>query len=141
MPSFAAAMSLPAPLEPDDLLGRVRMALREVAGVNAAWRDGGAHAYDEVRVGVALPGPVIPVVDGSFASVAARDPESFTAAELAGATFTVWGLGLALDWLTPLLVPRQAAGLGVGRAGLTLVCDARVLTAADASAFLTAICE
>jgi pyruvate/2-oxoglutarate dehydrogenase complex dihydrolipoamide acyltransferase (E2) component len=141
MPSFACSLALPAALEPDDALRRVRSALKEGGAVNGAWRDGSDLVYPDVRVAVALPGPVFPTLGEPFASLAARDPESFTAAEQAGATFTVWGLGLALDWLTPLLMPRQAAALGVGRAGLTLVCDARALTPADADRFLAAVCE
>jgi hypothetical protein len=75
---------------------------------------------------------------GDYDELRARDPESFTAPELAGATFTVWGLDLELDWLTPPLLPRQGAGLGVGRAGVTLACDARVVTPDGAARFLSA---
>jgi pyruvate/2-oxoglutarate dehydrogenase complex dihydrolipoamide acyltransferase (E2) component len=141
MPSFCASVSLRAALEPDDALSRVRSALREGEAVNGAWRDGSLRAYEDVRVAVALPGPVFPTLNEPFASLAARDPESFTAAEVAGATFTVWGLGLSLDWLTPLLMPRQSGALGVGRAGLTLVCDARALTPADADRFLSRLAD
>lgn len=105
--------------------------------LRAAWRDGAPALADEARLAVALPGPVFPLL-GDYGALRARDPESFTAAELSGATFTVWGLDLELDWLAPPLLPRQGAGLGVGRAGLTLVGDARVLTPAAADAFLSA---
>lgn len=106
--------------------------------VNAAWRDGEVAAFDTVRVAVALPGDVFPVL-GDYAALRARDPASFTAPEVAGATFTVWGLDAGLDWLTPPLLPRQGAGLGVGRAGVTLVCDARVVPVDAAARFLRSL--
>lgn len=105
--------------------------------VHGAWRDGAFVAYDEVRVAVVLPGPVAPVV-GDFSELAAlaeRDPASYTAPELAGATFTVV-FAPEVETIEPLLVPRQAAVLGVARARLTLACDARAVSYADAAAFL-----
>ena len=131
MPSFSAARAA-EPVAPAELLARLSGAV-----LRTSWRDGAPAVADEARIAVALPGPVFPVL-GDYEGLRARDPESFTAAELAGATFTVWGLGLELDWLTPPLLPRQGAALGVGRAGLVLVGDARVLTPADADAFLSA---
>jgi hypothetical protein len=101
------------------------------AELNAVWRDG-ASAAVKPRVAVALPGPVFPVL-GDYEELRARDPASFTAAEQAGATFTVWDVDA--DWFTPPLLPRQSGGLGVGRAGVTLVADARVV-APDAAARL-----
>ncbi|MEA2123431.1 MAG: hypothetical protein QOI80_213 [Solirubrobacteraceae bacterium] len=140
MPSFVAARGWDAPLSPREVLDRARMALMEGGPINGTWRDGAVVAHPDVRIAVALPGSVFPVL-GDYEALVARDPASFTAPEVSGATFTVWGLGSELDWLTPPLLPRQAAGLGVGRAGLTLVCDARVLTPADADAFLAALGE
>lgn len=128
MPSFTASVAWD-PVAPAELLRRLTVPV-------PAWRDG-AVADAELRVAVALPGPVFPVL-GNYEALRERDPESFTAAELAGATLTVWGLGLALDWLTPPLLPRQGAGLGVGRAGLTLVADARAVTPETAAAVLSA---
>jgi hypothetical protein len=128
MPSFSAARAWEV-VGPAELLARL-------TGEVPAWRDG-ARVVAEPRIAVALPGPVFPIL-GDYEALRARDPESFTAAEQAGATLTVWGLDLDLDWLTPPLLPRQGAGLGVGRAGLTLVCDARALTPADADALLSA---
>ena len=131
MPSFTASRTW-EPVDAGTLLARL-------TGAVPAWRDG-ALAHAEPRVAVALPGPVFPVL-GDYATLrerAEQDPFSFTAAELAGATFTVWGLESGLDWLTPPLLPRQGAGLGVGRAGLTLVADARALSPADADALLSA---
>lgn len=128
MPSFTAARTW-EPVPPAELLARL-------GGEVPVWRDG-AVVVPELRVAVELPGPVFPVL-GDYEELRARDPESFTAPELAGATLTVWGLDLALDWLTPPLLPRQGAGLGVGRAGLTLICDARAVTPLIADAVLTA---
>ncbi len=127
MPSFTAARAW-EPVAPAALLDRL-------GGEVPAWRDG-TVVVPEPKLAVALPGPVFPVL-GDYEALIGRDPESFTAAELAGATLTVWGLDLELDWLTPPLLPRQGAGLGVGRAGLTLVCDARAVTPQDADAILS----
>lgn len=131
MPSFTVALTWD-PVAPAELL-------TNLTGVEVpVWRDGALMA-PEWRVAVALPGPVFPVLPHpeDYDGLRARDPESFTAAELAGATFTVWGLGLELDWMTPPLLPRQGAGLGVGRAGLTLVCDARAVTPEAAAVLLS----
>lgn len=134
MPAFAAACAW-TPLPPADLLRRVVAAL---GGRSAVWRDGAAVAVDRPAVAVALPGPVFPVLAPGADWEALRDraPESFTAAEVSGATFTVWGLGSDVEWLTPPLLPRQTGGLGVGRAGLTLVADARATTPWDAERLL-----
>jgi hypothetical protein len=103
------------------------------AELNAVWRDGEAVAV-EPRVAVALPGPVFPVL-GDYEELRARDPASFTAAEQSGATFTVWEVDA--DWFTPPLLPRQSGGLGVGRAGVTLVADARVISPEAAARLLS----
>lgn len=110
--------------------------------LNGSWRDGAVVAYDSVRIAVALPGPVSPVIGdpASLDALRARDPESFTAAELAGATFTVV-FAPEVDSIEPLLVPRQAAVLGVGRSRLTLACDARAVSMAAAGAFLASVGE
>lgn len=125
-----------------ELLCAAERALRKEASVNAAWKDGHAVSYPEVRLAVVLPGPVAPVVSDYAAldALRARDPESFTAAETAGATFTVV-LAPEVDAIEPLLVPRQAAVLGVGRSRWTLACDARAVTPAQAAAFLAALDE
>jgi hypothetical protein len=134
MPSFTAARAW-TPCPPAELVARL-----EGDVLRVAWRDGARVHADAPRIAVALPGPVFPVL-GDYHDLRARDPESLTAAELAGATFTVWGLDLELDWLTPPSLPRQGAGLGVGRAGLVLVCDARAVDPADADALLSAATE
>jgi pyruvate/2-oxoglutarate dehydrogenase complex dihydrolipoamide acyltransferase (E2) component len=130
MPAFH--MSQAGPFAGPDAL---RAALEAEPALNAAWRDGAVAPYDEVRIAVALPGPVFPVL-GDYEALRARDPASFTAAEQSGATFTLWEV--AADWFTPPLLPRQSGGLGVGRAGLTLACDARVVTPDAAARFLSA---
>jgi hypothetical protein len=104
------------------------------AELNTLWRDGDVVAV-EPRIAVALPGPAFPVL-GDYEELRARDPASFTAAEQSGATFTVWEVDA--DWFTPPLLPRQSGGLGVGRAGVTLVADARVVAPDAAARFLSA---
>jgi pyruvate/2-oxoglutarate dehydrogenase complex dihydrolipoamide acyltransferase (E2) component len=120
-----------------DVLRAVRKALEEGEGLNAAWRDGAVVDYDSVGIAVLLPGPVSPVVSdfSELEALRARDPESFTAAELAGATFTVV-FAPDVDSIEPPLVSRQAGVLGVGRSRLTLACDARAVAIEAASAFL-----
>ncbi len=135
MPSFVAAVA-GSWRDPHERLGRIPLALRE-GRLDRVWRDGAAVEV-EPRVAVALPGSVFPLL-GDYEELRARDPASFTAPEVSGATFTVWGLDLELDWLTPPLLPRQTGALGVGRAGLTLVADARVATPQDSDAFLAAL--
>lgn len=151
MPDFSASAQLDAAPGEGPLLRAVAVALRAVAQVNGAYRDGRAERYSRVNVAVALPGPVAPTLFDAdersasqlvaeLAALRERDPETLTAAELAGATFTVHGLGATgLAALVPVLVPRQAAGLGVAGDHLTLVCDARVLGAPDAARFLACL--
>ena len=119
------------------VLDALARALAASPVVNAAWRDGRSVPYDAVRIGVLLPGPVTPVVGerADLAALRARDPGSFTAAELAGATFTVV-FAPEVDAVEPLLVPRQAAVLGVGRSRLVLACDARAVPVEEAARFL-----
>lgn len=137
MPRFSVSLDA-APVELEDVVA----ALRAVPALNVAWRDGAVAPYGAVGVAVLLPGPIAPVVADSAALAAARarDPESFTAAELAGATFTVI-FAPEVDSAEPLLVPRQAAVLGVGRSRLTLACDARAVSVADASDFLRSLAQ
>ncbi len=153
MPDFSAAVQLDRAPRDAALVHVVARALRAVPIVNGAYRDGRAERYSRVNVGVALTGPVAPtLLDADTKSVAQiaqelqglrdREPEAFTAPELGGATFTISGLGVAgIASLAPVLVPRQAAGLGAAGAHLTLVCDARVLGPADAGRFLAQVRE
>jgi pyruvate dehydrogenase E2 component (dihydrolipoamide acetyltransferase) len=153
MPHVVASVAIERAPEPGALLAAVAQALRDVPEVNAAYQDGAIERYGRVNVAVGLPGPVAPTLfdaDGKSAAaladelvaLQARGPEDFTAAELAGATFTVHGLGVdGLDTLVPVLTPRQAAGLGVADRALTLVADARVLSAAELGRFLSRLRE
>lgn len=138
MPRFSVAVEFRWRDEAD-VFSAVALALSG-SPLNASWRDGAVRAYSDVRVAVVLPGPVAPVVGdpGSLGALRERDPESFTAAELSGATFTVV-FAPEVDRVEPLLVPRQAGVLGVGRSSLTLACDARAVSYADAAAFLAAL--
>ena len=129
MPAFSASIGWRG--APPDLHGRVETALRE----GHVWRDGARHPVTP-RVALALPGDVFPIL-GDPDELRARDPASFTAPEVSGATFTVWEVDV--DWFTPPLLPRQTGGLGVGRAGATLVADARAVTPDEAAAFLAAL--
>ena len=135
-------------LNPSALLVAVAKALRAVPELNAAYVDGAIERYDRVNLGIALDGPVVPTIfdaddkdaaalGAELGALQARAPDDFTAPELAGATFTIHGLGVAgLGSFTPVLVPRQAAGLGVGAAGLRLAGDARMLGATELGRFL-----
>ncbi|MEA2171182.1 MAG: hypothetical protein QOF76_4482 [Solirubrobacteraceae bacterium] len=146
-----AVLGVSTPPTHGALLSAVAVALREVPEVNGAYTDGGASAYADVNLAVALPGPVAPVIadadertpaelEAALAELRGRAAETFVAADLAGATFTVHGLGVdGLASLTPVLTPRQAGALGVAGAHLTLALDARLLGADDAGRFLRAL--
>lgn len=164
-----------APERPDaTILRAVALALREHPRVNGAYRDGHAEAYGRVNLGVAVTGPdwiLVPTLaDADRKGLEAIDAEldamreraaqgALTAPELAGATFTVSGLGLpAVRRVEPVVVPGQAAGLGVGaaerravagpegvtvrrRADLVLACDGRVLQGSEPARFLARVVE
>jgi hypothetical protein len=139
MPRLSVSRAVPW-REEAALLAALDATLRGDPVINAAWRDGRPVPHDDVRIAVQLPGPVAPVVRAPWnvGALRARDPQSFTAAELAGATFTVV-LAPEADTVEPLLVPRQAAVLGAGRSWLTLACDARAVPVEAAAAFLAAL--
>jgi pyruvate dehydrogenase E2 component (dihydrolipoamide acetyltransferase) len=150
------------------LVHAVAAALRAHPAVNGAYRDGRLERYGRVNVAVATPGPEGPVAPVVFdadtkdpAAIAAEldalaaraAAGELTAAELAGATFVV--VPVAARQVHPVLAPGQAATLGAGAPGpravadgdavvvrrrmdLVLACDARALSASDASSFLTA---
>lgn len=164
-----------APERPDAaILRAVALALHEHPRVNGAYRDGRAEAYGRVNLGVAVTGPgwvLVPTLldadrkaldelDAELDAMRARATDgALTAPELAGATFTVTGLGLPpVRRVEPIVVPGQAAGLGVGaaerrvvaapdgvmvarRADLMLACDARVLQGAAPARFLARVVE
>ena len=139
------------------------LALREHPHVNSSYADGEVATYERVNVGVAIAVPgglVAPAVyDADAKDVGAiaadvRELADLAAARrlskdvLADATFTVSNLGMfGIEDFDPILNPPQAAILGVGAATgterrtmrLTLGCDHRVLTGAEAAPFLLAI--
>jgi pyruvate dehydrogenase E2 component (dihydrolipoyllysine-residue acetyltransferase) len=136
------------------------LALREHPHVNASYLDGEVATYAQVNVGVAIAVPgglVAPCVyyadEKDVGAIAAdvRELAELAAARrlgkdvLADATFTVSNLGMfGIEDFDPVLNPPQAAILGVGAAiggtmRLTLGCDHRVLTGAEAAPFLLAV--
>jgi pyruvate dehydrogenase E2 component (dihydrolipoamide acetyltransferase) len=160
-----AAWAARVPTLNDFVVRACGLALREHPHVNAAYLDGEVATYERVNVGVAIAVPgglVAPCVYGADG----KDPGAIAAdvrelAELAAArrlskevladgTFTVSNLGMfGIEDFDPLLNPPQAAILGVGAVlggeaerrtmRLTLGCDHRVLTGAEAAPFLLAI--
>ncbi len=160
-------------LAPAALLVRAcARALRAVPRANAAYRDGRFELYSRVNVGVALSvgdAIVIPTVfDADAKSLSDLETElatlrdragsgELTAAELSGATFTLYEMSeLGLLSATPLLIAPQAAAIATGGVRelprikdgdivpvatmtLTLACDGRILHGAHAARFLDAV--
>ncbi len=145
------------------------LALRRHPSLNGAYRDGAVEHYSRVNVGVMVDVPgglVTPTVfdadtkaattiGAELAELAARARAGeLTSPESSGATFTVSNVGmLGVDAIVPVIVPPQAAILGVGRAAervvaaggepavrrtaeLSLVCDHRAVYGAEAARFL-----
>jgi pyruvate dehydrogenase E2 component (dihydrolipoamide acetyltransferase) len=157
----------PVPSVNDAVVRAVALGLRDVPAVNAAYVDGVVERYPRVNVGVAVAIPgglVVPAIyDADRKDVHAISTEARAVAELAiarkltrellaDATFTVSNLGMhGIVDFDPLINPPQAAILGVGAAvadaggrshlRLTLGCDHRVLTGAEAAPFLGAVRE
>lgn len=147
-------------------------ALREHPELNGAYRDARLERYDRVNVGVMVDVPDAVITPTIFdadrkdaaaigeelAQLAARARSGeITQPELSGATFTVSNVGMhGADAIVPVIVPPQAAILGVGRLQdrviavdgaaavrpaleLTLVCDHRAVYGAPAARFLARI--
>jgi pyruvate dehydrogenase E2 component (dihydrolipoyllysine-residue acetyltransferase) len=144
----------------DFVIRACALALREHPHVNSAYADGEVATYERVNVGVAIavPGGLVApcVYDADDKDVGAIASDVRELADLASArrlskevladgTFTVSNLGMfGIEDFDPVLNPPQAAILGVGAAiagtmRLTLGCDHRVLTGAEAAPFLLAI--
>jgi pyruvate dehydrogenase E2 component (dihydrolipoamide acetyltransferase) len=153
----------------DFVIRAAALALREHPHINSAFADGEVATYERANVGVAIAVPgglVAPAVyDADAKDVGAiaaevRELADLAAARrlskdvLADATFTVSNLGMfGIEDFDPVLNPPQAAILGVGAAivgaaaptgerrtmRLTLGCDHRVLTGAEAAPFLLAV--
>lgn len=150
------------------------LALREQPELNGAYRDAALERYSRVNVGVMVDAPgtlVVPTIFDAdtkdaasigteLAAAAARVRSGeITQPELSGATFTVSNLGMfGVDAVVPVIVPPQAAILGVGAMRervlvvdgapvvrqameLTLVCDHRAVYGAPAARFLARIAE
>ncbi len=164
--------SLPAGERPSVTALVVRacgLALREHPALNGAYRDAHLERYSRVNVGVMVDAPgtlVVPTIFDAdakdsatigqeLATLAARvRAGEITQPEQSGATFTVSNVGmLGVDAIVPVVVPPQAAILGVGQVReaivaqdgapvvrrvleLTLVCDHRAVYGADAARFL-----
>lgn len=127
------------------------LALRRHPAANGAWRDGRFERYARVNVALAV-GSLAPVItDADERSLPEITTEArrlverarsgtLTSPEQSGATFTVTDLAAeGVSVVVPIVVPGQAAGLGVGTRTLTLVSDARTLHGAEAARFLAAI--
>jgi pyruvate dehydrogenase E2 component (dihydrolipoamide acetyltransferase) len=156
------------------LIAATAVALRAYPALNATFRDHRHDRHSRINIGVALAtddGVVTPTVFDAdakdAATIAAELAElatgaraaTLTAPALANATFTVWNLGEpAVRTHAPILVPGQAAALGIGgvapravavgnavvarhTATLTLVADRRLVEPAEAAAFLAAITD
>ena len=136
-------------------------ALREHPRANGAYRDGHWELYSRVNVAVAIDArntlffPTIRDADTTDAGAIAAELEGLasraaggelTAADVSGATFTVYALTGDVTGYTPIISAPQASTLAVGvpRAGaaeLTLVCDHRILYGEQAGTFLGRIAE
>jgi pyruvate dehydrogenase E2 component (dihydrolipoamide acetyltransferase) len=148
------------------------LALRDTPRANGAYRDGRFELYSRVNVAVSTEdAQTFPTVfDADGKSVAelraeiatsarrARDGE-LTPPELAGATFTFYGVGSGgVTHVTPIITPPQAAAVGAGavretpvvRRGeivpghvmtVTLACDHRILYGTHAARFLSLVKE
>jgi pyruvate dehydrogenase E2 component (dihydrolipoamide acetyltransferase) len=148
------------------------LALREDPRANGAYRDGHFELHARVNVGVVIATddsfavPTVPDADARTAFEIDAELRSLDASvragtitppELAGATFTVFNLGmLGVTSFNPPIVPPQAAILAVGAArevavvrdgdivighemNMTLACDHRILYGARAAAFLARV--
>jgi pyruvate/2-oxoglutarate dehydrogenase complex dihydrolipoamide acyltransferase (E2) component len=127
-------------------------ALRAVASVNGAYADAKYQHYSRANVGVVLEGATPVVVDADAKDAAAIAAELEVAAEQAragtlpgaaqsGATFSI-DLLTGVDAFTTIIQPGHAAALAIAlpdggaTATLTLSADRRIVTPADAAAFL-----
>lgn len=160
--ALADAGERPLPSINDFIVRAVAMTLRAHPDVNSSFEEEGIATYPRVNVGVAIAVPgglVVPAVHDAdrlgvheisacvkeLAALAER--RKLTRELLSEATFTVSNLGMfGIEDFDPIINPPQAAILAVGAAGrdgagrlmlkLTLGCDHRVLTGAEAAPFL-----
>jgi pyruvate dehydrogenase E2 component (dihydrolipoamide acetyltransferase) len=137
-------------------------ALRRHPRLNGAYADAKFQHYSRANVGVALDGAIAVVVDADAKAPAAIAEElaafaaglrdgTLTGAAQSGATFTLSSLAEhGVTAFTAIIQPGQSAALAVGApvardgrlvATLTLSADHRIVTPADAGAFLAALRE
>lgn len=147
-------------------------ALREFPALNGAYRDARLERHERVNVGVvvetaeAFLTPTLFDADARDAADLAADLQRLTeradrgelaAPEQAGATFTISDVGAqGVDSIDPVIVPPQAAVLGVGQVRdrvvavdgaavvrpaveLVLSCDHRAVYGAEAARFLARV--
>ncbi|HUB82409.1 MAG TPA: 2-oxo acid dehydrogenase subunit E2 [Bryobacteraceae bacterium] len=160
------AKSLPAErVQPLTICEAARL-LRKYPLLNAVHDNGRAGVYAQVNIGWALDGgqglsvPVIPDADQKreqeIAELMDRQLEAYlesalSPADLAGGTFTVTDLsGQGAGFFEPLLVPGQAAILGIGKdfgegteaiLNLTLAFDHQITEGRTAALFLRDLCQ
>ncbi len=153
----------------DFIVKAAGLALREFPMVNSSYRDGRFELYSRVNVGITVAGdgfvavPTILDADRKSLKEIASETRALTdranqrvvsAAELAGATFTVSDAGVdGIARFQAVINPPQAAILAVGTprsavaiddgqlrerqvATVSMSCDHRILYGADAGAFL-----
>jgi pyruvate dehydrogenase E2 component (dihydrolipoamide acetyltransferase) len=152
------------PLTLNDFIVRaVATSLAEHPLINSSFLEGTIATYPRINVGVGIAvegGLVVAAIHDTdrlgLGEISARVRELVGLAErrklprelLADATFTVTNLGMyGIEEFDPIINPPQAAILAVGTAAaaasgralvrLTLGCDHRVLTGAEAAPFLT----
>jgi pyruvate dehydrogenase E2 component (dihydrolipoamide acetyltransferase) len=150
----------------------VGKALCKYPVLNSTLEEQGIRIYKEINIGVAVASPdglVVPVVhkvnerslielsDEVEKLVQKAREGKLSMTEVYGGTFTITNLGMfGIDVFTPIIVPGQAAILGIGRivekpyldggqlksrpiVTLSLTCDHRVLDGALAAQFLQEI--
>jgi len=150
------------------LVRAAALALRRHPRVNGAYRDGAIELYSRINIGV-WAGTAVPVILDADAKdmraieraietqAKAADDGSTTAADLAGATFSLYDLGrIGVDGGSVPVPSHQAAALTAGTVRavpvirgqaivpgqemtLTLTCDHRILDLPRAAAFLTGV--
>lgn len=151
----------------DFIVRAVALALREHPALNSSYSEDEILIFPRVNVGlaIAIPGGlVVPAIYDTDRlavreiAVAARElvdraeRRKLSREVLADATFTVSNLGMyGIEEFDPIINPPQAAILAAGAATsdgagprtvrLTLGCDHRVLTGAEAAPFLTSVRE
>jgi pyruvate dehydrogenase E2 component (dihydrolipoamide acetyltransferase) len=171
---FQATASSPAELlsYTDLVVKLAAVALRQHPMLQGQWRDEGIFVPDRVDIALAVDtdaGLLVPVIREAdrltLRQVAAKSREltekaragKLTAAEMAGATFTVTNLGaFGIDAFTPIIHLPQCAVLGVGRIArepvvvgervapgdvvtLSVTFDHRVVDGAPAARFLATL--